>query len=48
MRYHEVSNVAEQVHYAIASDIRMKGADKLVSTVRLLVAWHADQLLRGR
>jgi hypothetical protein len=41
MRYHEVNNRVEHVHYAIASDIRMKGAGKLVSTVRVFVAWHA-------
>src|SRR6266571_6519668 len=38
--------MAEQVHYAIASDIRMKGAGKLVSAVRLIVAWHADHVAK--
>src|SRR6266571_469215 len=38
--------MAEQVHYAIASDIRTKGAGKLVSAVRLIVAWHADHVAK--
>ncbi len=36
--------MSEQVHYAIASDIRPKGAGKVVSAVRLIVAWHADHV----
>src|ERR1035437_334249 len=42
MRYHEVDNKVQQVHYAIASDIGTKGAGKLDPAVPQAVAWHAD------